>query len=921
MAARKGPVNVDDQENIKRFLEQAMRRHYEAAFTPSRPSNTSTTSSNTVPSASPSISQRASTTPQHTATEGQDLSEATTSTLDIFSPKVNKPQEQLAMLPPPASTTPSPTPVSNQPPATPAINVNKTMQRSRGVSLNAGSDDALTPHQLPQWMEENSPPSHHSPTRTARPQTLVDKFLQSPQMSGLQAPPPTPESGPVFQPEITNIIHNAFDELHNSHPPALTLGDSKYAPRRKSLLGQTRSDIQHSFDGEGYTRFITPNRELSSDGRRKRDEGFDDMNSQLNSSQGKFITTASATAGGDGKDKDESLQLRSSTNARPPPHLRPSNPSASVNEDGNKNDPSPNKLMSPSAPGIAEGPPPADLSQTAYRFGSSSEHDQVQQIGKLQALNVGHESTRAAKLTSPEGTAISLRLNTSAKINSTGGDWVPPHLRLPEKGPLLNPEPLDRRSYQLEGARSIVQNHGEASSHQSQKREDRFLLAKTIKTSEPVSHNHENLPQLHSRKPAIVFTGQMHNVVPGLEAPGTSSLNSDGYNPWQPGQPKSGFLAAPLTPTEQATYTPADSSAGSRTPPHLRPREKFDGSSPRLSSDNPHVESAHSDKASKHAGPLSSNPFTTTAATASSVITRGASRVPPTVAAVDSSLSALAAQFTPTSSTKLPMSINTAYPLPAQENLFSRTISTPQSAVETGVITPSSMIFSAVSPATAAAAGILAAMREANERPNLEDVLFFKSWPKSDDERRPAARIRKVIITNLPPQSTANFVQSLVFGGPIEQINMAATSASVVFVDADDTKKYYDATANGLVYKKEGDKEHFVFVELAKDVDVVGGLLQEMIDKSVTRCVKAVGVDEDWGMPALWKMAERKGRKVENILGGVNDGGVRTVTFRFCNMLDARAFIGVLQRDEEWEHCNIVFAADPCEQATGVHFD
>lgn len=140
----------------------------------------------------------------------------------------------------------------------------------------------------------------------------------------------------------------------------------------------------------------------------------------------------------------------------------------------------------------------------------------------------------------------------------------------------------------------------------------------------------------------------------------------------------------------------------------------------------------------------------------------------------------------------------------------------------------------------------------------------------------PAARIRKVIITNLPPQSTANFVQSLVFGGPIEQINMAATSASVVFVDADDTKKYYDATANGLVYKKEGDKEHFVFVELAKDVDVVGGLLQEMIDKSVTRCVKAVGVDEDWGMPALWKMAERKGRKVENILGGVNDGGVST---------------------------------------------
>lgn len=200
----------------------------------------------------------------------------------------------------------------------------------------------------------------------------------------------------------------------------------------------------------------------------------------------------------------------------------------------------------------------------------------------------------------------------------------------------------------------------------------------------------------------------------------------------------------------------------------------------------------------------------------------------------------------------------------------------------------------------------------------------------------PAARIRKVIITNLPLGSTANFVQSLVFGGPIEQMVLGSRSAAIVFVDADDTKKYYDATANGLVYKTEGNKEHFVLVELAKDVDVVSGLLREMMEKSVTRCVKAIGVEEDWGMPALWKMAERKGRKVENIVDGVNAGGVslsfhpqvlrrprqesnpltrkpqsRTVTFRFCNMLDARAFIGVLQRDEEWEHCNIIFAPDP----------
>ena len=103
------------------------------------------------------------------------------------------------------------------------------------------------------------------------------------------------------------------------------------------------------------------------------------------------------------------------------------------------------------------------------------------------------------------------------------------------------------------------------------------------------------------------------------------------------------------------------------------------------------------------------------------------------------------------------------------------------------------------------------------------------------------------------------------WGGQIERVDVGLSSATVLFLHADDCTKYYDATSNGIVYKKEKEKECVVFVELAKDVDVVGGLLQEMIKNGVTRCVRAIGVDDDWGMEGLYQIASRKGRKVEGI--------------------------------------------------------
>ncbi len=182
---------------------------------------------------------------------------------------------------------------------------------------------------------------------------------------------------------------------------------------------------------------------------------------------------------------------------------------------------------------------------------------------------------------------------------------------------------------------------------------------------------------------------------------------------------------------------------------------------------------------------------------------------------------------------------------------------------------------------------------------DLEHEIFFNTWPKLEERSRPgefrqkicpamganrqtAAKVRKVIIKDLPRGSTATFVASLVYGGPIEEIHVRSSaagelSAAIRFMNAEDCIRFYNETSNGLVWQKDSTgHELFVFVELSKDVDVVGGLLQGWILSGVTRCVRAVGIDAEWGMEGLLKIAERKNRKVEKIVDGQNPGGVST---------------------------------------------
>ena len=94
----------------------------------------------------------------------------------------------------------------------------------------------------------------------------------------------------------------------------------------------------------------------------------------------------------------------------------------------------------------------------------------------------------------------------------------------------------------------------------------------------------------------------------------------------------------------------------------------------------------------------------------------------------------------------------------------------------------------------------------------------------------------------------------------------ASQVAYVRFTSGDACDTYCAKYPNGLTFKYKG-RPHTVFVEKCKDADVISGMLQGYIDCGASRCVRAIGVHEDWGMGALMKLAEGKcrKRKVENI--------------------------------------------------------
>jgi hypothetical protein len=151
----------------------------------------------------------------------------------------------------------------------------------------------------------------------------------------------------------------------------------------------------------------------------------------------------------------------------------------------------------------------------------------------------------------------------------------------------------------------------------------------------------------------------------------------------------------------------------------------------------------------------------------------------------------------------------------------------------------------------------------------------------------------------------------MIQGGPLESIYLSSTRAAVLFLHADDCLKFFLSAANGIVYGNLAGRDLVAFVELGKDVDVIGGQLQLLIDTDATRCVRVVGVGAEVTREELEGLPRVRRHAIEHMQEQKGKNGVRIVVFRFCKIQDASAFKKSLVRDPDWEHCNIQYEADP----------
>jgi protein-S-isoprenylcysteine O-methyltransferase len=154
----------------------------------------------------------------------------------------------------------------------------------------------------------------------------------------------------------------------------------------------------------------------------------------------------------------------------------------------------------------------------------------------------------------------------------------------------------------------------------------------------------------------------------------------------------------------------------------------------------------------------------------------------------------------------------------------------------------------------------------------------MKAWP-AQPKRDNLPGCRTIIIKGVGDLKTVHQVQALVWGGPIESFHPAEIGkdfAMVKFMTAAGCRKYFDATENGIELPNT---KKVVFVERQPGPNSVNDVLQNCIEGGVTRCVRALGADEDWSEMVLRKLAEgtdKKKRQLDFIKRGKTVRGVST---------------------------------------------
>ena len=130
----------------------------------------------------------------------------------------------------------------------------------------------------------------------------------------------------------------------------------------------------------------------------------------------------------------------------------------------------------------------------------------------------------------------------------------------------------------------------------------------------------------------------------------------------------------------------------------------------------------------------------------------------------------------------------------------------------------------------------------------------------------------------------ADFIASLVFGGPLELIQCFADSAAVTFINAADARSFYEITANGKVFRADTSAVYTAETRMSIEPLPIGSYVQDCVYQGVTRCVRAFGIDSSTSMDGLRLSAEGRlnarggpARDVERSDESVNSRGVSTI--------------------------------------------
>ncbi len=112
----------------------------------------------------------------------------------------------------------------------------------------------------------------------------------------------------------------------------------------------------------------------------------------------------------------------------------------------------------------------------------------------------------------------------------------------------------------------------------------------------------------------------------------------------------------------------------------------------------------------------------------------------------------------------------------------------------------------------------------------------------------------------------------------------------MTFLDGADAQRFFDATPNGILFRKDTSGSRYAEVKWVDEVTPQSSLVKQHLENGATRCVRAIGVDEDWSVEGLKALAGGKSnrsgmpmRRVESVEMGVNARNVRSHFPNKCN--------------------------------------